>query len=183
MTDQDNDKIMQAARQLATEVSPSRDLWPEIAAEISTPAPRRQSHWFAQAAAVVLLVAGSSGITYYAMQGKESGGPSVVTTDMIFEQTSFGNRYHLGPGFQDARDSLVSELEAELEKLSPADRATIETNLVLIHDAIAEMNDALEQEPDNVLLQQQLLNAYQDELDLLRRVGGLTRNVMLRNDI
>ena len=53
----------------------------------------------------------------------------------------------------------------------------------MIHNAIVEINAELEQDPDNVLLQQQLLRAYRDELALLRRVGGLTRNVMIRNDI
>jgi hypothetical protein len=33
------------------------------------------------------------------------------------------------------------------------------------------------------MLQQKLLGAYREELTLLRRVGGLTRNVMMRNDI
>ena len=64
---------------------------------------------------------------------------------MIFEQTAFGNR-DLGPGFRDARDSLVVELETELAKLSAEDRATIETNLALYHDAIADMNTALQAE-------------------------------------
>jgi len=54
---------------------------------------------------------------------------------------------------------------------------------MLIHEAIAEMNNVLEQEPDNALLQEQLLRAYREELGLLRRVSGLTRNIMMRNDI
>ena len=53
----------------------------------------------------------------------------------------------------------------------------------MIHNAIVEINTALEQEPDNVLLQSKLLGAYREELTLLRRVSGLTRNVMTRNDI
>ena len=42
---------------------------------------------------------------------------------------------------------------------------------------------ALEKEPENMLLQERLLNTYREELALLRRVSSLTRNVMLRNDI
>ena len=59
----------------------------------------------------------------------------------------------------------------------------IATNLTLIHDAIAEINVALERDPENILLQERLLNTYREELALLRRVSSLTRNVMLRNDI
>ena len=53
----------------------------------------------------------------------------------------------------------------------------------MIHQAIVEIDAALEEEPDNTLLQQKLLRVYREELTLLRRVGGLTRNVMMRNDI
>ena len=59
----------------------------------------------------------------------------------------------------------------------------IQDNLDVIQKAIVEINTALEQEPDNVLLQSKLLGAYREELTLLRRVSGLTRNVMTRNDI
>ena len=116
---------------------------------------------------------------------KDSAGPApvIASPDMIFEQASFGNRYRLGDGFHDARDALVADLETELQRLPPESRKNIETNLTLIHSAINEMNLALEQDPENVLLQQRLLNTYKEELALLRRVSGLSRNVMLRNDI
>jgi len=177
-----DDKLMEAAGRLSKEIRPERDLWPEIAATINAPAAKRWSPLFAQAAAVVLLVGASSAVTYMTM--KDSMSPTVVaSTDMIFEQASFGNRYYLGPGFQDARNTLVADLEIELEHLSPETRADIQKNRVLIHDAIAEINLALEKEPENMLLQERLLNTYREELALLRRVSSLTRNVMLRNDI
>jgi len=177
-----DEKLMEAAGRLSKEIRPERDLWPEIAATINAPAAKRWSPLFAQAAAVVLLVGASSAVTYMTM--KDSMSPTVVaSTDMIFEQASFGNRYYLGPGFQDARNTLVADLEIELERLSPETRADIQKNRVLIHDAIAEINLALEKEPENMLLQERLLNTYREELALLRRVSSLTRNVMLRNDI
>ena len=177
-----DEKLMEAAGRLSKEIRPERDLWPEIAATINAPAAKRWSPLFAQAAAVVLLVGASSAVTYMTM--KDSMSPTVVaSTDMIFEQASFGNRYYLGPGFQDARNTLVADLEIELERLSLETRADIQKNRVLIHDAIAEINLALEKEPENMLLQERLLNTYREELALLRRVSSLTRNVMLRNDI
>jgi hypothetical protein len=137
---------------------------------------------FAQAAAVVLLVGASSAVTYLAVM--DSKGPvTAVAPELIFEQASFGNNYNLGPGFQDARNSLRDELDVELARMSPEARGDIQDNLDVIHSAIVEINTALEREPDNVLLQQKLLRAYREELTLLRRVGGLTRNVMMRNDI
>jgi len=173
MTDTYDDKLDHAARQLAREISPERDLWPGIAEAIE-PAPRR-SRWtpmLAQAAAIVLLVGASSGITY--ILTSDSGGPvTQISPELVF----------LGPEFQEARNGLRAELDAEMERLSPEARTDVEANLDLIHNAIVEINAALEQQPDNVVLQQKLLRAYREELTLLRRVGGLSRNVMTRNDI
>ena len=177
-----DDELMRTAAQLNKAIPPERDLWQGISEAIAEPAPRRWSPLFVQAAAVVLLIGASSGVTYMTM--KENAPSAVVTTpDMIFEQASFGNRYNLGPGFQDARDLLVADLEVELERLPPETRTTIETNLTLMHAAINEMNSALEADPENTVLQGRLLRAYREELALLRRMGELTRNVMLRNDI
>ena len=136
----------------------------------------------AQAAAIVLLIGASSAVTYVAVKG-DAGPVVAITPELVFEQASFGGNYHLGPGFQDARNSLRAELDVELQRLSPEARKDVRANLSLIHQAIMDINAALEQEPDNTLLQLKLLRAYREELTMLRRVGGLTRNVMMRNDI
>jgi len=178
-----DDKLMKAAGQLSTEISPERDLWPDIATAIEKPAPRRWTPMLAQAAAVVLLIGASSTVTYMVTVKDNASGPVIASPDMIFERASFGNRYNLGPGFQDARNSLVAELEFELQRLSPEVQEDIGINLKLIHDSIFDMNNALEEDPENLLLQERLLSTYREELALLRRVSGLSRNVMMRNDI
>ena len=183
MTHENEDKLLAAARKLSTEISPGRDLWSGIAEAIENPAPRRWTPMLAQAAAVMLLIGASSSLTYVIVKEQQPTQIAGTPTGMIFEQTSFANRYSLGPGFQDARDALANDLQTELARLSPEARANVETNLKLIHEAIVEMNNALEQEPHNILLQEQLLRAYREELALLRRVSGLTRNIMMRNDI
>jgi len=182
MSKEFDDKLDRTARQLATEISPERDLWPGIAEAITTPKRSRWTPMLAQAAAVVLLVGMSSAVTYIVT--KDSSGPVVsVAPELVFEQAAFGGNYHLGPGFQDARNSLRDDLDIELARLSDESREDVQANLDLIHQVIIDINKALEQEPDNVLLQQKLLQAYREELTLLRRVGGLTRDVMRRNDI
>jgi hypothetical protein len=182
MTKEFDDKLDRTARQLATEISPERDLWPGVAEAITAPRRSRWTPMLAQAAAVVLLVGTSSAVTYIAT--KDSSGPVVaVAPELVFEQAAFGGNYHLGPGFQDARNSLRDDLDVELARLSDEAREDVQANLDLIHQVIIDINKALEQEPDNVLLQQKLLQAYREELTLLRRVGGLTRDVMRRNDI
>lgn len=176
------DKLMASAKRLNTEIAPKRDLWPEIAASIAEPQRSRWTPMLAQAAAVILLIGASSSVTYLVVKEQQQPVTSIAP-ELLFEQTSFGGRHNLGPGFQSARSELAGELDVELQRLSPESRAEIESNIGLIRMAIFEINQALEKEPDNVLLQQQLLNAYREELTLLRRVGGLTRNIMARNDI
>lgn len=182
MNDNSDDKLIQAAAELRSDISPERDLWPGIAQAIETPKRRAWSPVFAQAAAVVLLIGASSAVTYTVVTEQQ---PTVVpvNANMVFEQASFGNRYTLGPGFQDARDNLVAELEIELQRIPAESRIEIETSLATMQTAISSINEALQREPDNVHLQERLLNTYREELALLRRVGGLTRSVMNRNDI
>jgi len=181
MTESNDDKLAMAAQKLATEISPDRDLWPGIAEAIATPSRSRWTPMFAQAAGVVLLIAASSAMTYIAVKGPQQAVIGVAPA-LVFEQASFGS-HNLGPGFQDARNVLAAELDVELARLSPAARNDVEANLKIVQQAIVDINRALSEDPDNVLLQERLLSAYRDELSVLRRVGGLTRNVMMRNDI
>lgn len=183
MSDMDrNDKYVAAGSRLATEIAPERDLWPGIAEGIAR---RRRSRWmpvFAQAAAVVLLIGASSGLTFLAM--KDGQQPAqVITPDLLFEPTAFSSGYALGPEYLEARNDVAAQLDEELARLAPEVRADVEKNLQLIRNAIAEINTALEEEPTNVLLQQLLLSAYQDELAVMHQVGGLTNRVLSRKDI
>lgn len=185
MNSKREDELTARASELAREIAPERDLWPGIEAAIAEENRSRRGGWvpryLAQAAAVVLLVGGSSGLTYLAMKDASAPVQVAVTPDLLFEQTSFA-RYDLGPGFQDARSRLRSHLDDELARLSPEARREVEDNLDSIRQAIREINTALEAEPDNVLLQELLLRTYRDELTVMRRVGGLTQDVMTRNN-
>ncbi len=178
-----DERLMEAARGLQTRIAPERDLWPGIEAAIrETGEKRRYPAMFAQAAAVILLVGASSGLTY--LMTKDAARPvTVVAPELLFDQVAFGDGYSLGPGFQDARGSVASNLDQELERLSAEDRAEVEKNLALIRTAIAEINAALEKDPHNALLQELLLKTYREELNVMRQVRGLTRDVMSRNDI
>ena len=187
MNDRTDDKLMQMAGQLATEIAPERDLWPEIESAIHEEQPERArwTPWLAQAAAVVLLVAGTATVTWNVAKNDADRAvvpPESVQTTMDAEFASFGN-FELGQGFRDARNNLQADLDLELDKLSPEARAEVEENLAVIRTAITEINEALEQEPDNALLQEMLLKSYREELLVMRKVGGLTQDVMSRNDI
>ena len=184
MTEERDDKLMADASKLATEISPERDLWPEIEMAIQTPARRPGMPWYAQAAAAAALVVGTALITIMLMQPEPpTTSPVVTSTTFDAEFMSFGEDQVLDSSFADARDSVAADLDVALDDLTPEARAEVERNLAVIRNAVAEIKAALEEEPDSELLQELLADAYRQELDLMRKVGGLTRSVMSRNDI
>jgi len=183
------DELVANAAKLQTTAEPERDLWPEIEQVISAPLKPQRSAWhkvWAQAAAVLLLVGGSSGLTYLTMTDAEDPATPVLgTQNLIFEPVSgsFGSQYHLGPDYIDARRDVAGRFDVELENLSPEARQEVQTNIETIRRAIEDINHALAQEPDNVLLQELLINSYRDELALMIQVDGINRSAMRRGDI
>lgn len=184
MSNEHDDKLMADATKLAKDIAPRRDLWPDIEAAISNTQQQRRVPWLAQAAAVVLLVAGSSLVTYWMMRPEVNVSPVALPAGgYTLESASFGGGYEMSDDYKFARERLRTNLDSELARLSPEVRHDVEQNLQVIRNAIAEINAALENEPDNVLLQELLLDTYREELAVMKKVGGLTQNVMSRNDI
>lgn len=185
----DRDELTALARRLPAGIAPARDLWPGIESAIRERRRQRRFGWnrvLAQAAAVVLLVGGSSGITWLAMSAKmDAGPPSGQTEPLVLQPVSgnFGSNHHLGPEFMDARADLAARLDRELERLPPETRSEVRQNIVRIRAAINEINLALAEEPDNPLLQELLLSTYREELDVMRRVEGLASTGTYRTDI
>jgi len=187
--DKDFDDLMAAAAELATEVKPGRDLWPGIEQAIAKPAQPARTMWntvWAQAAAVLILVGGSSGLTYLAIT--DSANVTTPVADgptLVFESASgnFGSQYNLGPDYLDAQRDLAGRLDDELEHLTPEARDAVVTNIEAIRTAIAEINLALAEDPDNVLLQELLLSTYREELTLMKQVNGFNLSAMRRGDI
>lgn len=175
------------ARSLPRGIAPPRDLWPSIAARIGereeTPrvidlSSRRPSlrgwadrtRWAPLAAAAVLLVVASSGLTVALMRGPSSA-PPVAEGGAAPAQ---GRATTAFAAFQPAEaeyESAVTELEAELAarrgSLSPETVEVIEANLAIIDQAIAEARAALEADPSSVALSRYLSGVYRQKVDLL----------------
>lgn len=184
-----DDELMALAARLDKSVTPERDLWPSIEQAITAPERRQPNFWsgvFAQAAMVLLLVGASSAVTWYVVSADQQVNVSPVgeAPTYVFEPVSgsFGSRYNLGPDYIDARRDLQSKLDLELAGLTPEARAEVTKNMATIKQAIEDINIALANEPDNVLLQELLLSAYREELSLMRRVDGIVSAAMLRGD-
>jgi len=183
-----DEELTRLAATLPTEVSPDRDLWPAIEQAIAKPEERATTIWntpWAQAAAVVLLVAGSSGVTYVAVKDDGPSASVVIGSTNIFETVSgdFGTKYSLGNEYLDAHSELQNELDDKLQFLSPEARDEVVKNLDTIRAAIKDINQALAAEPDNMLLQELLLSAYHGEISLMKKVDGIANSAMRRNDI
>lgn len=184
--DKFDDELMARASALPQDIQPQRDLWSGIAATIAKPpAVAPWNRFMAQAAAVLLLVGGSSGLTYLAVtDDNQAALPQIQNLDLVFQPVSgsFGSRYTLGPGYQDAHNVLASQLDFEMQRLSPEVRQDVYKNLTTIRTAIADINRALANEPDNTLLQKLLLSSYQEELSVMRQVNGIAASAMFRED-
>lgn len=173
---------------LPAEIPPARDLWPEIAARIDAGdgrprAPAPHAAWWRPvlAAAAVAVVAVVVANIY---RGDGSPPADVVPAGPVVPVASaFGPGHELGGAYLAARAGLTEDLERRLDGLSPETRDIVLENLATIRRAAAEINAALGEDPANVLLQQQLLAAYQDELSVLANLQRVTERLPTRNEL
>jgi hypothetical protein len=68
------------------------------------------------------------------------------------------------------RAVLLQSLQAQLAALPPESRAKVISSLKTIHDSMRDLQAALGRDPSNALLQELLVNTYQDEMRVLTAV-------------
>jgi len=78
------------------------------------------------------------------------------------------------------RNNLHQSLELALDELSPKTRQTVVENLARIDAARKEIDTALQQEPNNTLLQQMLLSSYTSEITLLGEFTAMAQSAPQR---
>lgn len=183
-----DDKLLRAARGLATEIAPERDLWPGIAQAIGRPRRARWSPPLAQAAAAVLLIGASSLFTYIAVKYDAGNATpqelaAAIPDGLHFERAAFGGQDTLASVYGRAGGTIGLDLDRELASLSPEAREDVQRNLAVIRLAIDDIAAALEKEPDNVFLQELLVETYSNELALMNRIGSMAQRVSARSDI
>jgi Tfp pilus assembly protein PilF len=78
--------------------------------------------------------------------------------------------YVSDPRYEQERAALVRDLQTRLAALAPAQRAKVTASLAAIEQAKKDLEQALGHDPGNALLQELLVNTYQDEMRVLTDV-------------
>jgi hypothetical protein len=86
------------------------------------------------------------------------------------EPTAIQAAYIADPKYREQRAALVKSLEAKLASLPPDSRAKVISSLTTIRNAKQDLEAALGKDPSNALLQELLVNTYQDEMRVLTTV-------------
>jgi len=177
---------------LPLEVAPGRDLWPDIAARIEERAQpgastTRRAAGLWQAAAAVVLVAGSSLLTASLLDRsvlmQQSAVPAVpakaiaASDAAVAMPAAFGPAGQLDPEYVAARRQLTQVLDQRIAALPTSARAKLEFNLGEMRRAADEINAALAEQPGDPLLEELLLKTYQDELAMLSNISQLTSSL------
>ena len=176
---------MKAIGDLPRDIAPARDLWPGIAAAIGADAPgaarpargiarlgQRLGGWRPSPAWALAAALGCVAVGVWI--GRESlpvaAAPAVPASGAAGEPLAQAVSYAPDARFERTRESLLREVGARLARLPPPTRARVEASLETVQRARADIAQALGRAPGNALLQEMLVNCYQDEMRVLTTV-------------
>ena len=176
------ERRVRSLTELPPAIEPEHDLWPQIEARIrqepgraATPGPAQPRparsplmppRWLA-AAAVVASVAVGVWIGRHLESPLSAGGgtaPAAGGASLLHAA------YVSDPRYQRDRAALLKSLQVQLASLPPPARAKVMASLAAIQHAKQDLERALGQDPSNALLQELLVNTYQDEMRVLTDV-------------
>jgi hypothetical protein len=167
--------------ELPQSIEPPRDLWPGIAASLQSGGEggaavrdaRRDSRstgrwggpW--QIAAAFALVAVGAWLGRATGPGTSEVDAPIAATDGATLQPAI---FDPGARFERTRDALLREASVKLAGMPPETRAKVAASLETVQDARRDIELALGRDPGNALLQEMLVNSYQDEMRVLTAV-------------
>jgi hypothetical protein len=168
-------------RDLPQDLAPPRDLWQGIEARIAAdktaavPAPAQRSGRTGRlrvlaAAAVIVALAVGIWIGRTVLPGAPAAGAGSMATNLTGEPGSFHAAYVMDSKYVRQRAELVKDLESRLAALPPESRAKVMSSLQTINDSKRDLEAELGKDPSNALLQELLVNTYQDEMRVLTAV-------------
>lgn len=221
-----NKRSVSSLGELSRDVAPPRDLWPSIAAQISTNASSANAagerrrlrptgmQWAALAAVVSALAVGiwlgrtlsvdQDALNRRAAQNQSQSqservaqsetppsrtaqsetSPSRPATEGLPGGSQIAaadpNSFVTDPRYTMQRAALIRGLEDQLKTLPPDTQHKVAASLATIRTSIKDLQDALGRDPANELLQELLVNSYQDEMRVLtavREAGGASGGI------
>jgi len=171
--------LQQAAQALPRGIAPDRDLLPGIRDLIGRDARRSQgSSWlrWAAVAASLIVLTGAVWIGFRSLDSEPAPaevatGPGSVLLAADINKVEFDAAE---TEYEEAAAHLLEIVEARGDELSPETRAIIEDNLRIIDEAIDQVREALDAEPDDTR-NGHILNAlYRQKVEFLWRVSRLS---------
>jgi hypothetical protein len=173
-------------RELPQSIEPPQDLWPRIEAQLEDRAsdatrgaamPQRRRgqalRWLAAAAMLASLAVGVwIGRSLMPSPGVPTGPPTATNHTSVpgLAPTTLDTAYVSDPRYERQRTALVRALQERLGALPAPARAKVSASLAAIEKAKKDLEQALGHDPGNALLQELLINTYQDEMRVLTDV-------------
>lgn len=192
MMDEDRARELRALTdQLPREIEPPAGAWAAIRAQIErdetsflTPRDGKASHVWQRSrfliAASLLLVVGSSAVTYISTNGGDpvtvpasSGSAANAAVRTVSTLTQFTGKEN---EYLRRVNGLVAILESDEVELAPETIAKVKESLAVIDSAILEARAALASDPANRELIDMLESTYEKKLDLLQRTTAMARS-------
>ncbi len=176
-------ELLTLAASLPRSIEPPADLWPEIRTRLAssaaaTGAPAARSRWDGMlrdrrwlAAAAVVLIAVSSAVTV-AIVGNGSSDMDAALDITHTVDTSPTTVQRVSDDYERLDRELASTLAASRDRLQPETVEKVERNLAIIDAAIAEIRQALAEDPGTDALLQLLKASYGQKSALVRQVSA-----------
>ncbi len=175
---------VRSLRELPQSIEPARDLWPGIESQLGvggadSSASKRPGartgplRWVAAAMLACIAVGVWIGRNLLPSGPGLAGVPVTAANRPgvpVLARTAFDAAYVSDPRYERQRAELVRALQDRLAALPPPARAKVSASLGSIEKAKGDLQQALGHDPGNALLQELLIDTYQDEMRVLTDV-------------
>ena len=138
------ERKVRSVAELPAAIEPGRDLWPAIEARLQGPS--------------------------QPLPGAGMGSPTLTAQRPLSEGAAVNAAYVSDPRYRRERAQLLQSVQAQLKTMPAPTRAKVAASLAVIESAKKDLENALGKDPSNALLQELLINTYQDEMRVLTDV-------------
>jgi anti-sigma factor RsiW len=176
-------QVLAHAAALPRSVAPPRDLWPDIARRLAR---ERSWSWRSVGLRPAVLAAAATVVVALAAALWSGRAPQAVRTVEIPAASPRTALVPVAAGVSDpvlaeaereyaaAATALLEALQQRRARLQPETLAAVEANIEVIDRALAEVRQAIVQDPRNPELTRMLVSTHRKKVDVLSRVVKLS---------